>query len=185
MNYPAGDVISVNSLSNEIPLRGLSPHPIAAARARRRQGVARRPHPKVCPRSPHLPVRRHRRWGRGRAAGGGGVATEAPLTSKVTIPGWGTKRLKGRRNIFLNQPTDLTLGEGQRGRIVRLSGGMVTLQDAVDAFSARAACHVLREAPRKFSITPSRRPLRAAVASGANFPGCAPHQDRVAPAAYC
>jgi hypothetical protein len=27
MNYPAGDVISVSSLSNEIPLRGLSPHP--------------------------------------------------------------------------------------------------------------------------------------------------------------
>ena len=43
------------------------------------------------------------------------VATEAPLTSKVTISGWSTKRLKGRRNIFLNQPTDLTLGEGQRG----------------------------------------------------------------------
>jgi hypothetical protein len=63
---------------------------------------------------------------------------------------------------------------------VRLSGGIVTLQDAVDAFSARAACHVFWEAPRKFSVTPSRRPLRAAVASGATFPGCAPHQDRVA-----
>jgi hypothetical protein len=126
----ARDVIPVNSLSNKIPLRGPSSHLIAAARARCRQGVARRPHPKVRPRSPHLPVRRHRRWGRGRAAGGRGstrgapgwetvsespVATEAPLTSKVTISGWSTKRLKGRRNIFLNQPTDLTLGEGQQG----------------------------------------------------------------------